>query len=335
MPCCFRRNNPEMKRLDTRIYVALGVASVVAVAITAAVLWQDGGPTRNSSFPAKSGRPVISGDKPLIGEPADSSLIYEILNPSSPADHSQLVGRIDSLSESLTESESMAICRALHEGLQHFVSLTVGQRHHVANQLMDTLLRQHSQGAWLASELTGIWRDDKVDETMRDYALQHLAQLIEGRGPASRHLLAWRAEGIPILLAAARATTKRSAGTAILALHFLIAGNRQAGEQSGFVQDFDSMLDSVATDNTAHPSARASAFQVAAARARANLLDTARTLAGDKTTPPSVRLGVIHYLSTCGHNADAALMGKIEEENDLRYLAASRTARARLLSMRP
>jgi len=269
---------------------------------------------------------------PLVGRPADDSLIHAVLTPSGPVDHAQLLHRIEALPDTLTEAETHAICRALREGLSDYSSLAPEQKHHLANQLMDAVLRQKNASARLAGELAEIWQSPKADETLRDYALQHLAQLIEGRGPASPHLSAWQTAGLPILLDAARNVHLRSSGTALLALHFLSDPSSPTAVQ---VPELNGLIEGTAVDQAAHLAARAAAFQAAAARNGQSLLAEARRLARDRSVNSGLRLSVIHYLGACGEATDRALLTAIAEENDRRYLTASRSARTRLLSRLP
>lgn len=273
---------------------------------------------------------------PLVGRPAADSPIHSVLTPSSPAAYVQLLQRIDALPDTLTEAEAHAICRALREDLPDYPQLPAGQKHHLANQLMDAVLRQKSPGVWLAEGLAQIWQSKKADETLRDYALQHLAQLMEGRGPASLHLSSWRSTGLPVLVAAARDVDQRSAGTALLALHFLSSPPAVSGSTGLQVPELDDLIDSVAGNEKAHPAARAAAFQTGAARNRSNSLAAARRLAGDPSVNSGLRLSAIHYLGACGDGAaDRDLLTAVERENDVRYLTASQSARTRLLSRIP
>ena len=276
--------------------------------------------------------PPADHGKPLIGRPPADSLVFAVLTPPGPVVYTQLLHRIDTLPDTLTEAETYAICRALRDGLAEYRSLPPGQKHHLGNQLMDAILRQKTAPGGVAEELADIWKSSTADETLRDYALQHLAQLLEGRGPASAHLAAWRSTGIPVLLDAARAAKTRSAGTALLALHFL---SDPGSPTSVDVAELNGLIDSTAGNDAAHPAARAAAFQTASARKRSHLIEPARRLAGDKGVDSGLRVSAIHYLGTCGEATDSDLLAAIERENDLRYRTASQSARTRMLSRLP
>ena len=167
---------------------------------------------------------------------------------------------------------------------------------------------------------------------MRDYALQYLAKLLEGRGHGRSHLAAWRSAGLPALLEAARDTAKRSAGTALLGLHFLSTMSAGAEDESLTGPGLDALVESAARDGNADPAARGAAFQIAATRARTGLLDAARGLAKNGTCPSGLRVAAIYYLGVCGGGADVGLLSGIEAEKDLRYASAAGTARARIVS---
>jgi hypothetical protein len=312
---------------------AAGVAGLlILLAVLFAALLKDVPPPQAAvpvTPPPEEGIPA-----PLIGRASPDSLVHLILNPPVPLDYRQLLSRIDLLPDTLTEPESMTVCLALRRGLPEYKSLPQPQQHHLANQLMNALFRQQSRGEWLAAELAAVWRSKTADETLRDYAMQHLARLMEDGRKSSPHLTAWRAAGIPVLREAARDTGNRSAGTAILALHHL-AVNSATNPPVIPVPELEDLVMSVAEDTAANASARAAAFQSAAALGHDGLLDAARSLAGDAGAPSGLRLSAIHYLGVCGMAGDRDLLNLIEAEDDLRFRPASRTALSRLISRHP
>lgn len=266
---------------------------------------------------------------PLVGRPAASSLVHAILTPPPPVTHRGLISRIDALPDTLSEAESMAICLALREGVPGHASLPPRQRHHTANQLMDALLRQQAAGPWLAAELAAMWHSNRADKTVRDYALQHLGQLLEGRGPVSIHLTHWRAEGLPVLVAAARESSRRSAATALLALHYLHS-ELPAGTLPVNGTAIDALAEAAVRNPAADSAVRAAAFQAASPATRKSMLPAARAAIATAGTAPGEKLSAIHYLGAWGEADDAALLSRIEAAKDLRFRTAAQSARAKL-----
>jgi hypothetical protein len=183
------------------------------------------------------------------------------------------------------------------------------------NDVLVLLERQKRKPEWLGPELVHMWNDNEEHETWRDYSLQHME-------PAYEYATN-RAEIESVLTKAARAGGRMS-GTALLSLERLGKKHPHLGEEAKMIAR-DTVLSNKRDDGAA-----VTAMQIARAAGDESVLDTARSLAADKSAMVRLRMSSIGTLGELGAEADMSLLEGLVSDKEKRVSRVAKYNLARL-----
>ncbi len=284
-------------------------------------------------------------------EPPPTSPVWGVLRPARDTSAEELVTKVAAFPHDLTAAEQNFVLRFLTDGLptlsaagQDAISLPRAHFHHVANQLMDSLLAQREPTRHLTPGLIAIWQNERLDAIIRDYALQHLTTWVappSGVRPRSESDEAHRQLILQTLFAAAKSADSHSAGTALLGLHHLelrmTESDRKAHPASSVpLADLRRMVVDVLSSESAPAAARATALQIATQRRWDSALPVARQLAANPAVPGFLRASAIAAVGRLGDAAsDQTMLQALATSPDLHLQTASRASLALLENAAP
>jgi hypothetical protein len=183
------------------------------------------------------------------------------------------------------------------------------------NDVLVLLERQKRKPEWLGPELVRMWNDNEEHDTWRDYALQHME-------PAYDYATN-RAEIESILTKTARGGGRVS-GTALLSLERLGKRYPALAEKAKAIA-----RDTVKAEKR-DDEAAVTAMQVARAAGDKSVLDTARSLAADKSAIVRLRMSSIGTLGELGAEADLQLLERLVSDPEKRVKRVAKYNLARL-----
>lgn len=226
------------------------------------------------------------------------------------------VERLHHARSSVTEADFNALTAYLDRG-DSLPGLTVTGRHYLANEIWNVLRAEAKLAPRLARHLAARASADE-DPVIRDYALQHLAQMSD---PA--------VSGIQVTaLIAAAEPDNASAGTALIGLRTLY----QRAPNAVLAERLRERVAHLATDPETNESTRITALSMSGDLGLDAVLPVARTFAVDAQASARLRLAALRLIGTLGEPEDAAVLR--EHRHTLRapfLITASREAETRLL----
>jgi hypothetical protein len=183
------------------------------------------------------------------------------------------------------------------------------------NDVLVLLERQKRKPEWLGPELVRMWNDNEEHETWRDYSLQHME-------PAYEYATN-RAEIESVLTKAARGGGRVS-GTALLSLERL--GKRHPA----LAEKAKAIARDIVKAEKRDDEAAVTAMQVSRAAGDKSVLDTARSLAADKSALVRLRMSSIGTLGELGAKADLTLLEGLVSDKEKRVSRVAKYNLARL-----
>ena len=257
----------------------------------------------------------------------------------SKASYAQYAERIHTLGYTVSEQEQKSlIAWIIGPKPAHFQDR---QWHFLVNEVMDSLCHQaHPLSSW-TDVLIGIVQGKANDIVLRDYAIQHFADWIvpvhpndpcETR-PEKRQAILFT------MLEAAGQTKESFSGTALQGLHLILLARQRSQQQSKLsaelpwafsVEQLRPLAIASSTGDNVTDLARITALQVCAQRGFTEILPTARAIAGDPAKPVVVRISAIAAIGQMGNAGDEALLKKVQEERNHRFLSALQSALKRI-----
>jgi len=203
----------------------------------------------------------------------------------------------------------------------------------LVNDTLDRLGTADSAPEGMGRFLIALWRNEKADPVLRDYALQFIGNwhTAVSRSAGGERDPAVRAEMITALGEALRQPGQDWSAVALLSLQRI----RDAGARVGrneiapdrFVDEIRVLL-----SDRAKPAVRLTALQVAARMRLPGTLELARQLASDPTQPATLRMSAISAIGQLGGDSDAAALREIAAGQDPRLRFAGNEAIQRLAS---
>jgi hypothetical protein len=259
------------------------------------------------------GEPVPAGDEasPMVGEDvatAKASVGRTSLQEAGRLSFAELEKRIYALPLTLDEEEQGQVL-ALLPTISSWTHLDAHQRHRLAELLFKRLRLQENGAPELGGALIRLLEDQEQEQTIREYALQHLSQWYEPRetDPLVEGVL-WHLVESP---------QERLAGTAVLAIQRLSRAGRAIANDR-----LEAAALSLLTDETVTDATQAAAIGVCAEIGSPRALESIRRAVSDESRPLS-QLAAVAALGGLGTAEDHRLLAELSRKNaDIRQNAA-------------
>lgn len=246
----------------------------------------------------------LARNLPEAQSPAEREALLDFLGSHHPANRHRAEGELDTLAPPVSVDTPAA-----------------GDLDAIRNDIAFHFVRTRQEPEALARVLENVWRDSRHTPTWRDYALQHLgnvlSQLTPGRQNEIRALLLEAAES-------------RKAGFAGTALHAL-AANLEHGVDP---EAFGELAIHVAADVRQDPGNRTTALLHAADHAPAEAIALAREFLQTERAV-GLRMASLHVLGESGGPQDAQRIGAYLDNSLPPLRAAARMARETHLTRHP
>lgn len=312
-------------------------AIVVAIAILAIagaswLAWRGGpekpAPVSHNSDAAPSA-PVSIAKLPVL-TPAVAALLSTEPVP--------LAGRLNLLravGDNLPAADRQALLDSIGNDPPN--GLSVADWHSLANDILESLRRQHPYTPGYTDRLLALWHDRTLDPTLRDYALQQLREWVADGDSRTAHEP--RLEKIALIQQAfLDAATpghpdcdplSTTTGTALLALDEWANSSHSEidNPQSSIVDpasssfrhlsasDLQHLLLAHAANPAAHRGLRATALQLCARRGVTDALPVARTILADTSSEAILQMCAISLIGVLGRPSDLALLQDFQQRN--------------------
>lgn len=255
------------------------------------------------------------------------------LAPSS----NQIADRVHLLGNDLPEEEQQALINWMLN--RPLPGLAPSSWHWVVNEVMDVLCRQNVRSSRLTAALAGLANSQGNDIVLRDYAIQHLATLLEEAGANRIAVLTQQEEkcSLQALIGAAGKVEGSTAGTALQGLHRGLASYSAASREmlggidlADLIQQLRTLAFQLIRSERANPLACITALHVCAQREFDEVLTEARSMALDRELSTSVRLSAIGVLGLRGGKEDRQLLADVVKEASPRLSVAVKGAALRI-----
>jgi len=199
--------------------------------------------------------------------------------------------------------------------------------HCLFNEVMDALCQQHHPLPSRSDVFIGIVRGKTNDPTLRDYALQHLVDVLQPDDPGQPCELnpGKRQAIVTTMIEVARETRKELSGTAVQGLNLILVGRQRAEPSAQLpftLEQLRPLAVNLALGEDVPNCARTTALQVCAQHGFDEILPVARRIAGDIKQPAILRLSAIAVIGQIGKAEDRPLLETLLAEHHPRLVKA-------------